>query len=342
MKKVIRLFILFSAFLASGAIVFAEPSSIISEGQYVMGDLDTKKDAKIQALMEAKRLAMEKAGTYLQSTTEVKNFQLSKDQINSIAAGIMSVEILNEDWKMSGNNMVLTIKIRATVDTSNLKDRIAKMQLGDNADSFKEVQNQLAALQKELAALKKQAQQQSVSEGTKKQPSQEMQEKHEALVNEMSAWEYMEKGNIAADNQRWEESLAAFEQAIVLNPRLADAYAGKAYALHNLKKMDAASDMVDKGLAINPLSVRNMRVKAIILKEQPGKVDLAMETVNRAINLRPDIARSYRVRGEVFIKQGRFQMALKDFVKACQMGMKESCERAKGLEEKMRAGKRRY
>jgi hypothetical protein len=139
MKKIIRLFVVFFVCGLSAVIAYAEPSSIISEGQYVMGDLDTKKDAKTQALIEAKRMAMEKAGTYLLSTTEVKNFQLSKDQINTIAAGIMTVEILKEDWKMSGANMVLTIQIRAIVDTSNLKDRISKMQEGDNTENFKEV-----------------------------------------------------------------------------------------------------------------------------------------------------------------------------------------------------------
>jgi tetratricopeptide (TPR) repeat protein len=342
MKKIILLFVVFFVCGLSGMIAFAEPSSIISEGKYVMGDLDTRKDAKTQALIEAKRMAMEKAGTYLQSTTEVKNFQLSKDQIKTIAAGIMSVEILSEDWKMSGDNMVLTIKIRATVDTSNLKNRISKMQEGDSTESFKEVQSQLAALQKELAELKKQAQQQADSTGTKKQPSQEMKEKHKSLVNEMSAWEYIEKGNIAGDNQRWEEALAAYEQAIVLNPRLDGAYAGKAYALYHLKKMDDALDTVDKALVIYPLSARILRSKALILKDQPGKAGLALETVNRAINLQPEMARSYRVRGEVFIKLGRFQLALEDFTKACHMGIKESCERAKGLEERMKAGKRRY
>jgi hypothetical protein len=49
----------------------------------------------------------------------------------------------------------------------------------------------------------------------------------------MSAWEYMEKGNIAAVNQRWEESAAAFGQVIALNPQPADAYAGKAFALYH-------------------------------------------------------------------------------------------------------------
>src|SRR3989304_218358 len=84
----------------------AEPTVVTAEGKYVMGDLDSKKDARMLALMEAKRIALEKAGTYVESSTEVKNFSLTKDQINALAAGIMSVDILKEDWKMSGENLV--------------------------------------------------------------------------------------------------------------------------------------------------------------------------------------------------------------------------------------------
>ena len=334
MKIVIRLFILFLFSVLPAVFAFAETSSIISEGKYVMGDLDTKKDAKSQALIEAKRLAMEKAGTYLESSSEVKNFQLTKDQIKTIAAGIMSVEVLNEDWKMAGESMVLTIKIRAIVDTSNLKDRISKMRESDNTESFKEIQSQLAALQKELGELKKQAQQQADSSGTKKQPTQEMKQKHEALVNEMSAWEYMEKGNIAAVNRRWEESAEAFSQVIVLNPQIADAYAGKAFALYNLRKTDEAVELVNKALAIQPSSVRSLGVKALLLKDRPDTVDLAMNTINQAIKLRPNMPRSYRIRGEIFIKMDRFNLAQKDFNKACKMGAKDACDRLEALGKK--------
>jgi tetratricopeptide (TPR) repeat protein len=253
----------------------------------------------------------------------------------------MSVEVLNEDWKMSGENMVLTIKIKAIVDTSNLKDRISKIQTGDSSESFKEVQNQLAALQKELAELKKQAQKQAESSGTKDQPSKEMKEKHEALVNEMSAWEYMEKGNIATVNQRWEEAEKAFGQVIALNPQIADAYAGKAFALYNLKKRDEAVELVDKALAIQPLSARSLSVKALILKDQPDKVDLAMDTINQAIKIQPNMPRSYRIRGEIFIKMGKFILAQKDFTKACQMGAKDACARLAAMEEKKPFPRRR-
>lgn len=339
MKRASWLFMVLGSALFFCPAVFAEPSSIISEGKYVMGDLDTKKDAKAQALIEAKRMAMEKAGTYLESSSEVKDFQLSKDQIKTMAAGIMSVEILKEDWKMSGESMVMTIQIRATIDTSNLKDRISGMQEGDNTESFREVQNQLAALQKELADLKKQSQQLD-SQGIKKQPGREMKEKHESLVNDMSALGYMEKGDIATVNHRWEEAAEFYGQAIALNPRLIDAYARKAYALYFLKKLDDALAITDQALAMDSSSVRNLGVKALILKDQPGKVDQALITINNAIKLKPDAPRLYRFRGEVLLKMGKFNMAQKDFFRACKMGAKESCKRAKGLAEKIKAGSR--
>ncbi|PKN69106.1 MAG: hypothetical protein CVU52_09740 [Deltaproteobacteria bacterium HGW-Deltaproteobacteria-10] len=325
-------------FLLFSAAAFAEPSVIMSEGKYVLGDLDTKKDAKVQALIEAKRTAMEKAGTYLESSSEVKNFQLSQDQIKTMAAGIMSVEIVKEDWKMSGENMVLTIQIRATIDTSNLKDRISRMQEGDNTEGLKDVQNQLAALQKELADLKKLSQQ-SDGRGTKKPPTQEMKDKHESLVKEMSVLEYMEKGDIATINQRWEEAAEAYGQVISRNPRLIDAYARKAYALYFLRKLDDALAVTDQALAMDSSSVRNLGVKALILKDQPGKVDLALITINEAIKLKPDAPKLYRFRGEVFIKMGKFRIAQEDFVRACKMGAKESCARAKGLAEKMKGAR---
>ena len=86
MKRLMQiLVILLCALVWFGQAAIAGPSVVVSEGKYVMGDLDSKKDAKALALIEAKRLALEQAGTYIASSTEVKNFQLSKDQINTLA-----------------------------------------------------------------------------------------------------------------------------------------------------------------------------------------------------------------------------------------------------------------
>jgi tetratricopeptide (TPR) repeat protein len=285
MRKLIQTLVIILCVLSwFGSAAFAEPSVVFSEGKYVMGDLDSKKDAKALALTEAKRLALEQAGTYIASSTEVKNFQLSKDQINTLASGIISVEVLKEDWKMPGENMVVTIQIRATIDTSNLKDKISKLQEGDTQESYKEIQTQLVALQKELSELKAQRQKE-IAGGTKEPPTREIKERHENIVKRMSALEYVGKGNGALAIKHWKDALDAFNEAIEINAGLVDAYAGKSFALYMLRKPEEALNTVDKGLEIDPLSPRNLGVKALILKDRPDQVDVALGLVNKALHL---------------------------------------------------------
>ena len=335
MKILMQVFvILLCAGVWFGQAAFAAPSVVVSEGKYVMGDLDSKKDAKAIALIEAKRLALEQAGTYIASSTEVKNFQLSKDQINTLASGIMSVVVLKEDWKMSGENMVVTIQIRATIDTSNLKDKISKMQEGESTENYKEIQNQLAALQKELSELKAERQKEAAA-GIKEPPTKEIKEKHENIVKRMSALEYVEKGNGACASQRWKDALDAFNQAIAINAGMVDAYAGKAYVLLWLSRPDEALASVDKGLEIDPLSPRNLGVKALILKNRPDQVDVALGLVNKALHIAPDSQRLYRIRGEVYIKMKKPRLAQADFATACKMGAKEACRRAELIRDKI-------
>jgi hypothetical protein len=51
----------------------AEQQTYEAEGVYVMGDSDNKLQARNLALYGAKRLALEQAGTYLSSITQVVN-----------------------------------------------------------------------------------------------------------------------------------------------------------------------------------------------------------------------------------------------------------------------------
>src|SRR3990170_1206605 len=74
---------------------FAETKEIISEGTYNMGDGETPSVAESRALLQAKRTALEQAGTYVESWTKVENLQLTKDEIQVLASGIMEVTILD-------------------------------------------------------------------------------------------------------------------------------------------------------------------------------------------------------------------------------------------------------
>jgi|SRR3989344_578491 len=72
---------------------FAETKEIISEGTYNMGDGETPSVAESRALLQAKRTALEQAGTYVESYSKVKNFQLTEDEIKVITSGLISLRV---------------------------------------------------------------------------------------------------------------------------------------------------------------------------------------------------------------------------------------------------------
>ncbi|MBI3585365.1 MAG: hypothetical protein HY096_15620 [Nitrospinae bacterium] len=88
--------VIIAIFLFFPSISLAETKEIISEGTYNMGDGETPSVAESRALLQAKRIALEQAGTYVESYTKVENLQLTKDEIQVLASGIMEVEILDK------------------------------------------------------------------------------------------------------------------------------------------------------------------------------------------------------------------------------------------------------
>ncbi len=316
-------------------LAFAESEVVTCEGKYVMGDLDNKKDARALALIEAKRLALEKAGTYLQSSTEVKNYQLTKDEINSLTSGVMSVEVLEEAWEMSGENLMVTVLIRATVDTSNLEERISALKDDEESvEEFKNIQVQLASLQEELNQLK--AERKDGVSGKQMQfPKRELKEKYVALTTTMTALDHLKSAGADMAKGRLEEALEGYNQALSANPELFQAYIGQAVALNRMGKPSEALKKIDRALEIAPDSVRAHGVKSLTLAKL-GKYGLALRSINKAIELNPQNPRFFFGRGEINLKLQRRRLAFKDFEHSCKMGNRQACDRAKALAKRFK------
>jgi len=101
---------------------------IEASGQYILGDNDSKLDGRRLALQEAKRNALEKAGTYIESFTEVKNFQLTQDQMRSYAAGILELKEAGEKWDKVGDNLAVTLTVKVKVDKEAVAKQIAAIR----------------------------------------------------------------------------------------------------------------------------------------------------------------------------------------------------------------------
>ena len=73
----------------------AAPEIIEADGVYMMGDNDTPRSARDAARNEAMRAATERAGVYIESTSEVQGYTLTRDEIRTVAAAVLRV--LHED-----------------------------------------------------------------------------------------------------------------------------------------------------------------------------------------------------------------------------------------------------
>lgn len=128
--------------------VSASPQQFSAEGEYRIGDRDTREDAKKYALAEAKRKVVEQAGVYVESCTEVNNFQFSQDKINIIAQAIITIK--NERTEFLENGVLCRAYVTAVIDTDSVENKLlsfikkaekdaAKKDRKDKADSNKPV-----------------------------------------------------------------------------------------------------------------------------------------------------------------------------------------------------------
>ena len=139
----------------------AKTETIYASYKYVMGDNDTKNDAKRICFLEAKRLLIEKAGVFVQSETTVTDYKLTKDQITSYTAAILKVEVANEDIKFIGETQAISMTVKTDIDIDDVhktlasiqKDKVIQEKIQEQQRQLKEMENNLATLQGKLKTL---------------------------------------------------------------------------------------------------------------------------------------------------------------------------------------------
>ena len=148
-------------FLACAFFMLPKPSAaktdvVYASYKYVMGDNDTKNDAKRICFIEAKRRCLEKVGTYIESETEVKNYKLTKDEVRTYAAALTKVEVVNEEVKFEGESIAIFMTVKAEVDTADIGRKIEQIRADKSLQTnIKKQQQQVDALEKKIRRLQK-------------------------------------------------------------------------------------------------------------------------------------------------------------------------------------------
>jgi tetratricopeptide (TPR) repeat protein len=287
--------------------VDAEIQTFVKEYTYYAGDEDSRNSCRVITLREVKRLLLEELGTYLESQTEVKNFQITKDQITTLTAEIVSAEVIEDKW--DGKVYWLKAKIAANPQDviksiDNLRKDLEKVkELEKLRKKSEELLKENERLNKELRVAK---------DGTK----QETARAYKLNIDNLSAAEWFEKGfaesSIAG---REKEAIEALTKAIELDPRHWMAYMIRGGIFVDLKDYHQGIKDYDKVIELWPKD-SYAYVKRGEAYDAMGNSERAIKDYDKAIEADPRSARAYAHRGSVYAALGDAQQAIKDFDKA--------------------------
>jgi len=154
--RITLIFILLVLFFPN--LIFAEIKTFVKEYTYQASEFDSKASSRTIALEQVKRLLLEELGSYLESKTEVKNFELSKDKITALSAGIVQTQIIDEKW--DGKNYWLKALIKAdpenvakSIDTLR-KDQRKVTELEEKIKQHDKALKEIDSIRSEMISLK--------------------------------------------------------------------------------------------------------------------------------------------------------------------------------------------
>lgn len=331
--------------LALSVSAFAEIKEIISEGTYNMGDGETPTVAESRAVLQAKRTALEQAGTYVESYSKVENFQLTKDEIQVLASGIMDVTILDKKRTVVGDGIHFWVKIKARVNPDKIQAMAKKVKEKSVVEDYKKIQAAYDKSQKEIEELKKQL---ARAKGEEKK---KIEVKIADTGNWFQAFEWFEKGDKYSLNNETEQAIDAYSRSLEFGIKIYEVYARRGIAYANKDDFDSAIkdfDTVIELYSSSPLNygtdnktiTKDMQTDHTVkyasayynrggAYAKKGQLEKALDDFNKAITINPSIDAIvyywvYYIRGKIYAEMAQYDKAIDEYSKAIKLRSDEA------------------
>ena len=207
-------------------------------------------DARIAAMAKAKREALEKAGTYIESLTVVKNSQVEKDEILALAAGVLQAEVISQKNYHTDDAFGIEIVVNVVVDTSVLEERVKK-QLQDKTHlkQLQDSQKREKELLRKVAELEEKNKQLMANKQSTENISKEFQQTSQGLTAE----DWFRKAFGLWDGEKFtnpEKAIEYLDKAIKLEPDADGAYYNRGLAYYNLGQHQRAIEDYNKAIRL--------------------------------------------------------------------------------------------
>jgi tetratricopeptide (TPR) repeat protein len=286
-------------------------------------------DARISGIALAKREALEKAGTYIESLTIVQNSKVEKDEILALTAGVLKAEVISQKNYASDDAFGVEIIVNVVVDTSVLEERVKKLlqdkthltQLKDTQKREKELLQKVAQLEEENRQLT-----------AEKQSTNKLKKEFQKASQGLTAVDWVNKAFSLWDEGKYtdpEKAIKYLNNAIKLQPDYSLTYSNRGVAYDDLGQQQRAIEDYNKAIRIKPdyTNAYNNRGNAY---NNLGQYQRAIEDYNEVIRLQPEYAVVYNNRGFAYLSQGNTNLGCSDAQKTCALGTCKTLEWAKG------------
>jgi len=316
MKQLI-MFALFTISLFP-SLAFAEIKTITHTVQQPFGGSQSPDDARTAGIARAKREALEQFGTYIESTTIVKESRVDSDEILALTAGVTKAEVVKQKNYTDGDGFGLEITVKVELDTAVLEKSLKRLLEDRNhLKDLKDAREREKKLLARIVELEKENQQ----KGKTKQQSAKLKKEFQAVSQGLTAVEWFDKSVALWNWKKFSEPEKAIEyltQAIRLEPNYSKAYSNRGFAYMALNQLDQAITDFDQAIRLDP-SLAPAYLNRGIVYRNLKQLDRAITNFDQAIRLLPNYALAYDIRGSAYSDFKQFDRAIADFDQAIRL-----------------------
>jgi protein O-mannosyl-transferase len=145
-------------------------------------------------------------------------------------------------------------------------------------------------------------------------------------LNSMDDLAYFRRGLIYEELLQPGKAIEDYTKAITLNPSSHAAYYHRGILYDEAGSFERAIEDVNKAISLNPNNAKYYGDRGII-NSHLGRIERALDDFNKSITLDQKGASAYFYRGTLYLQTGNKRLARSDFRTACNLGIKEGCDK---------------
>lgn len=272
--------------------------TIECDGISFMGPGITVDDAKRFAINDAKRNALEQAGTYLESNITILDHIVTKDEIQTYTSGILKTTVISTKKKVINDVFAIEVKIKARIDTKVLDDRLKNIsddsQLKKTLEEQKKLNDELT---KQIMELKKQ--------------NKGFQKKSNKIARSLEAGDWFDKGYDSYLQEEYDLAVKYYTKAIKLDPDIAVIYNNRGLVYFAMKEYDKAIKDFNKGIKVNP-NLAMIYNNASLVYYDLKNYDDTVKYFTKALKIDPTLEKAYYNRGFAYYKLNDYPKCIQD------------------------------